>query len=312
MPLPLPDENEEQKDFISRCMGDDFMVAEFEDNAQRVAVCHSQWDKKEAKEAKMVTKLSAKDKQTMLQNSLRQEYKIGQTPVIPKDLIVEEVYDDHVVYSVDGQLFKADYKLDEKGAPSYSDPVKVTSTKVFKTMEALQTTYSELIQEAGKRNALKDAGRVKEILRLCQELLSSEVEPEEKTTKEALKEANSVLKLVKAQAAMKLEDGESFPVSAFAYASDLDDPDNWKLRLWESLETGITRRQLNKAAASLSIGGHNGHKANIPDKYLSEVKRIIRTGYRGLGVDMEEIPKWVREVETRELALIYTPLTEAR
>ena len=121
----------------------------------------------------MVTKLSDKDKQTMLQNSLRQQYKIGQTPVIPKDLIIEEVFDEHVVYSVDGQLFKADYKLDEKGVFTYSDPVKVTSTKVFKAMESLQATYSELIQEAGKRNALKDAGRVREILRLCQELLSS-------------------------------------------------------------------------------------------------------------------------------------------
>ncbi len=310
MPLPLPSENEEENDFISRCMGDETMVAEYKDNAQRAAVCHSQWDKKESKEANDMN-MSAKDKQAMLQNSLRQEYKIGQIPTIPKDLKVEEVFDEHVVYSVDGQLFKAEYKLDEKGV-TYSDPVKVTSTKVFKTMESLQTAYSELIQEAGKRNALKDAGRVKEILRLCQELLSSEVEPEEKKTKEALKETTSVLKLIKEQAVMKTEDGVQFPAAAYAYVPDAESSSTWKLRLWEDLEKKVTRAQLGRAAAALSPGGFRGQKVAIPSEELGAVKRKIRAEYRKLDVDEEDIPRWVKETETRELVLNYIPLTEAK
>jgi hypothetical protein len=43
MPIPKPIENESKDDFISRCMSDDTIQAEYPDNEQRTAVCMSQW-----------------------------------------------------------------------------------------------------------------------------------------------------------------------------------------------------------------------------------------------------------------------------
>lgn len=43
MPLPEPRDGESHDDFVDRCMGDENM-REFEDAAQRRAVCESQWD----------------------------------------------------------------------------------------------------------------------------------------------------------------------------------------------------------------------------------------------------------------------------
>jgi hypothetical protein len=50
MPLPQPNKNEKQGDFISRCAGNETMNKDFPDQKQRVAVCYSQW-----KEAKAVS-----------------------------------------------------------------------------------------------------------------------------------------------------------------------------------------------------------------------------------------------------------------
>jgi len=44
MPMPKPDPDEEHDDFIDRCMADDMMNDDFEDPAQRRAVCESQWE----------------------------------------------------------------------------------------------------------------------------------------------------------------------------------------------------------------------------------------------------------------------------
>ncbi len=46
MPMPTPDkETESHDEFISRCMADEIMVSDYEDEDQRYAVCQSQWDK---------------------------------------------------------------------------------------------------------------------------------------------------------------------------------------------------------------------------------------------------------------------------
>lgn len=39
MPLPKPGKKEDQKQFMSRCLGDDGMKTEFKDIKQRIAVC---------------------------------------------------------------------------------------------------------------------------------------------------------------------------------------------------------------------------------------------------------------------------------
>jgi len=43
MPLPKPNENETEDDFISRCMGNETMQEEYPDEEQRYAVCITQW-----------------------------------------------------------------------------------------------------------------------------------------------------------------------------------------------------------------------------------------------------------------------------
>ena len=49
-PLPTPNEGESEKDFISRCAGNEAMNSEYPDNAQRVAVCYSQWRRAQKRE----------------------------------------------------------------------------------------------------------------------------------------------------------------------------------------------------------------------------------------------------------------------
>jgi hypothetical protein len=46
MPLMKPKKSEEQKKFVSRCVGDSSMVKEFPDQKQRIAVCYSQFKRK--------------------------------------------------------------------------------------------------------------------------------------------------------------------------------------------------------------------------------------------------------------------------
>lgn len=43
MPQPEPREGEEEQAFIQRCIGDDFMVGDYPDQEQRIAVCYSIW-----------------------------------------------------------------------------------------------------------------------------------------------------------------------------------------------------------------------------------------------------------------------------
>ena len=43
MPLPKPNKNEKQKDFIQRCMSNETMKKEYPDQKQRSAVCYTQW-----------------------------------------------------------------------------------------------------------------------------------------------------------------------------------------------------------------------------------------------------------------------------
>ena len=247
MPIPKPRTGETKKDFISRCMSDDVMLDDYQDNEKRAGICYSQWENKESREVNMPTKTD--------------------------------------------------------------EPVKVE--QIYKATEALRSVYSEIIQEAGRRNASRDAARVKQILKLCQELLSSEP-PEEEEAEEAAKEANSVLAWLKEQEAMKTENGVKFPASAYAYVPDAEKPSEWKLRLWEDPQQKVTRKQLGAAAAALSPGGFRGQKVQIPSADLPAVKRKIRAEYRKLEVPDEEIPRWVKEAETRELLTNFISLTEAK
>lgn len=53
MPLPKPNTNESHEDWMDRCMADDTMTEEYDDNEQRYAVCESLW--RQTKENKDTT-----------------------------------------------------------------------------------------------------------------------------------------------------------------------------------------------------------------------------------------------------------------
>ena len=44
MPMPTPNDGEEHDAFMGRCISDDVMTQEYEDTAQRAAVCQTQWE----------------------------------------------------------------------------------------------------------------------------------------------------------------------------------------------------------------------------------------------------------------------------
>jgi len=46
MPLPEPSNDENKQNFISRCMSDDNIKKEFSSHKQKLAVCFSQWKRK--------------------------------------------------------------------------------------------------------------------------------------------------------------------------------------------------------------------------------------------------------------------------
>jgi len=52
MPLPTPQKGEGKPDFLERCMGDDIMVTDYDDEKQRYAVCNSLWKNKKEKTMK--------------------------------------------------------------------------------------------------------------------------------------------------------------------------------------------------------------------------------------------------------------------
>lgn len=151
-----------------------------------------------------------------------------------------------------------------------------------------------IIQEAGKRGKTQDP-KVQKVV--------------EGKADEA--EIQSVMEWLKLQEVMKTEDGVEFPASAFAYAPS-EKPSEWKLRLWEDTTLKVTRKQLGAASAALSPGGFRGQKVQIPSEDLSSVKRKIRSAYRSLDVSDEDMPRWVKETETRELISSFVPLTEAQ
>jgi len=295
----------------SECDNEIVVEASIKCNSQKCSECGALMTAKTAGERRESMEISDDNKKNLLQSALITEYKIKPESVIPKNLTIDEVFADKVIYDVDGQLYQSSYELDENGRATFSDPKKVSSTRVFKAMESLQPVYADILQEAGRRNASLDSARIKKIVALCQELLSSEA-PDEEEIKKATKEATSVLKLIKEQAAMKTEDGVKFPAAAFAYVPDPEKPSEWKLRLWEDPDKKVTRRQLGAAAAALSPGGFRGQKVAIPSADLPAVKRKIRAEYRKLDVADEDIPRWVKETMTRELVQNYVPLTEAK
>lgn len=44
MPIPIPNTDELETEYMRRCMADDYMLGEYDDNGQRFAVCQTTWE----------------------------------------------------------------------------------------------------------------------------------------------------------------------------------------------------------------------------------------------------------------------------
>jgi|GEM_PF-1423863 len=49
MPLPIPQKGQQKEKFISSCMGNNVMLSDYSDNAQRYAICNSIWKRRNTK-----------------------------------------------------------------------------------------------------------------------------------------------------------------------------------------------------------------------------------------------------------------------
>lgn len=114
--------------------------------------------------------------------------------------------------------------------------------------------------------------------------------------------------------AMKTDGGMKFPPAAYAYVPDSEKPSGWKIRLWETPEKKVTRKQVGAASAAFSPGGFRGQRVQLPSGDVAKVKAKVRAAYRSLGVVDKDIPKWIREIENMERDLLASiePLQEAK
>lgn len=93
------------------------------------------------------------------------------------------------------------------------------------------------------------------------------------------------------KAETKHEDGEDFPIDAFAHTPESDKPSTWKLRLWDSLAERETAAQVGRAIAAIGAG-FRGQKVDIPDEDMPSVKAKIRAAWRKThpDADADEMP----------------------
>jgi hypothetical protein len=96
------------------------------------------------------------------------------------------------------------------------------------------------------------------------------------------------------KAATKREQGYDFPAAAFAYVPDSSKPSTWKLRLWETPQKKVTRRQVGMAVAALGKG-FRGKKVQIPSGDLGKVKAKVRAAWRSVHDKGEEMPAVLKE-----------------
>jgi len=261
------------------------------------------WVAKESAQLKEV-ELSDENKRQLLQTALTAEYQLTKDQNIPSGTWVQDVFEDYLIYSVNDQSYKITYELGEDGTTTFGKPEKVVRQIVYQPMEALQVVYSDIVMEAGRRNASLDSARIKKIVEICQELLSNEGEIDVAKVKKATKEADEALSWLKDQPLVLELGGVKYLAESFAYTPDLNDPNTWRLLINDA-------KGLNMASAYLSPGGYAGQKMSIEESALPEVKRKIRNGYRSIEWADSNIPKWVMETETREHLNSFVSLAEA-
>jgi hypothetical protein len=238
--------------------------------------------------------MSDQDRREVLQAAVTDSLAVGNTSQGP---FIKEVYPDYLVYEVGRKMFRIAYVIDQKGKVVFGEADRVTPHTVYTTVEAIGVIIDEMTTLAGER---EDVTEARASLDALLELSDSEDLTEEHA-KPIMEAAAVIIAKLKEAPASKIEDGMTYPAAAFAYAPDTSTPQGWMLRMWEDPTKKVTKTQLGKASAALSPGGFRGQKVVIAAESLPGVKRTIRAAYAKLGVDPNDVPRWVKEAgEMRE------------
>jgi len=255
-------------------------------------------------EVKTKEAMSDSDRRQMLQASLNTNIAIAGE----NGPYIRDVYENECVYEIGNKLFRISYHIDAKLRVIWGEAERVNQKTVYiPVQETIEAKIDELTVLASQR---EDAPEVQQALDSLLDLLEKE-ELSEEIARPLLDKADEAIASLSEAKVMKSEEGGQYPRSAFAFAPEADKPADWKLRMWEDATKKTTEAQLGRITAALSPGGFRGKKIHIEKEALSDVKRKIRSAYKGLGVEDADIPKWVKEIETRENLDNYIPLSEA-
>lgn len=236
--------------------------------------------------------MSDNDRRQLLQAAVTSSLAVGNTIDGPW---IQDIFPDNLIYMIKNKLFRIAYVIDQKGRVVFGDAERVAAQTIYTPIqEKVEAKINELTLIASER---QDNGAVQQSIDNLLNIMEKE-DLDDATAGPLLLKADEVIACLQEKIPMKTEEGEQYPISAYAYTPDAATPANWKLRLWESPEKKETKAQLDKAAASLSPGGFRGQKAIIVKESLPIVQQRIRAAYRKIGIT--DISKWVRDAdETR-------------
>lgn len=87
MPIPSPEVNEKEKDFISRCMADEVMNKEYPDNEKRAGICYTSWreKKKDSTDFEPPESGNAPESVKAILNAAYSSCRLGWTKIHPDD-----------------------------------------------------------------------------------------------------------------------------------------------------------------------------------------------------------------------------------
>jgi len=147
MPIPEPQTNETQDEFIERCMSDETMKSEFPDEKQRYAVCISQWQDRQQRSARPQREIRMAEIRAL-------EPAEGENEMIVEGRAV--VYESPtVLYEIDGVQYKeviargALEGADLRDVPfkyNHSDSVMVMARTRNRTLELIPDDHGLLIR----------------------------------------------------------------------------------------------------------------------------------------------------------------------
>ncbi len=253
-------------------------------------------DKWVAKEAGNKEAASYSDRTSMIQRALNAKYNDDDRAW------VRDVFDSYIVYGYDDALYKVAYTIDDdSGEVTLGEPAKVVQVTTYKAAESAGPL-------AEKLDRIYDLAAYRKMTSALNKKVASLTEASHAEDAEShIKEADELITELDGMQPVVNESGMTYSTECFAYAPT-SDPKEWRLRIKDAAGN-YDPKALKEAAASLSPGGFNGHRVNVPAESLDAVKLSIREAYRSLDMD---IPRWVAGDVLREHLVDYTGLTEAK